>query len=92
MNYIISILLVLLIALQYDLWVGKGSIIEVRELEATLALQNQENQRLEERNDALKAEVLDLKNGLEAIEERVRTELGMIKKDETFFHVIEKKN
>ncbi len=92
MNYIISILLVLLIALQYDLWVGKGSIIEVRELETALAMQKQENQHLKERNDALKAEVLDLKNGLEAIEERVRTELGMIKKDETFFHVIEKKN
>ena len=91
MNYIITILLVLLIALQYDLWVGKGSISEVRQLEAALELQVKENQHLNERNDALKAEVLDLKNGLEAIEERVRTELGMIKKDETFFHVIEKK-
>lgn len=91
MNYIITILLVLLIALQYDLWVGKGSIVEVRQLEAALELQVKENQHLNERNDALKAEVLDLKNGLEAIEERVRTELGMIKKDETFFHVIEKK-
>ncbi len=91
MNYIITILLVLLIALQYDLWVGKGSIAEVRQLEAALELQVKENQHLNERNDALKAEVLDLKNGLEAIEERVRTELGMIKKDETFFHVIEKK-
>ena len=91
MNYIITILLVLLIALQYDLWVGKGSIAEVRQLEAALELQIKENQHLNERNDALKAEVLDLKYGLEAIEERVRTELGMIKKDETFFHVIEKK-
>ena len=91
MNYIITILLVLLIALQYDLWVGKGSIVEVRQLEAALEQQKEDNQLLKERNDALKAEVLDLKNGLEAIEERVRTELGMIKKDETFFHVIEKK-
>ena len=91
MNYIITILLVLLIALQYDLWVGKGSIAEVRQLEAALELQIKENQHLNERNDALKAEVLDLKYGLEAIEERVRTELGMIKKGETFFHVIEKK-
>jgi len=91
MNYIISILFILLIALQYDLWVGEGSISEVRKLEAALALQAGENQQLKERNDALKAEVLDLKNGLDAIEERVRTELGMIKKDETFFHVIEQK-
>lgn len=91
MKYIISILLVLLIALQYDLWVGKGSIIEVRQLESTLAQQANENKQLKERNDALKAEVLDLKKGLDAIEERVRTELGMIKQDETFFHVIEKK-
>ncbi|MCW8931507.1 MAG: cell division protein FtsB [Gammaproteobacteria bacterium] len=91
MNYIITILLVLLIALQYDLWVGKASIVEVRKLEAALELQAADNQRLKERNDALKAEVLDLKNGLEAIEERVRTELGMIKQNETFFHVIEKK-
>ncbi len=91
MNYIITILLVLLIVLQYDLWVGKGSIAEVRQLESALELQSVENQHLKERNDALKAEVLDLKNGLEAIEERVRTELGMIKEDETFFHVIEKK-
>lgn len=91
MNYIISILLVLLIALQYDLWVGKASIVEVRQLESALKKQTSENLLLKERNDALKAEVLDLKNGLEAIEERVRTELGMIKQDETFFHVIEKK-
>ena len=91
MNYIITILLVLLIALQYDLWVGKASIVEVRQLESELESQALENHKLEERNDALKAEVLDLKHGLEAIEERVRTELGMIKQDETFFHVIEKK-
>ncbi len=91
MNYIITILLILLIALQYDLWVGKGSIVEVRKLESALQLQSNENKQLKERNDALKAEVLDLKNGLEAIEERARTELGMIKYDETFFHVIEKK-
>ncbi len=91
MNYIISILLVLLIALQYDLWVGKASIAEVRQLESALKKQTKENLHLKERNDALKAEVLDLKNGLEAIEERVRTELGMIKQDETFFHVIDKK-
>ncbi len=91
MNYIISILLILIVLLQYDLWVGKASISEVKQLELALNQQAKENQRLNERNDALKAEVLDLKKGLEAIEERARTELGMIKQEETFFHVIEKK-
>ncbi|MCP3850131.1 MAG: cell division protein FtsB [Gammaproteobacteria bacterium] len=91
MNYIISILLILIVLLQYDLWVGKASISEVKQLELALNQQAKENQSLNERNDALKAEVLDLKKGLEAIEERARTELGMIKQEETFFHVIEKK-
>ena len=91
MNYVLVLLIVLFAALQYDLWVGKGSIVEVKELEAAVALQTKENQNIRERNDALQAEVLDLKNALNAIEERARTELGMIKSNETFFHVIEKK-
>jgi len=90
MNYVLVFLILLFIALQYDLWVGKGSIVEVKELEAAIALQINENQRLRDQNDALQAEVVDLKNGLNAIEERARTELGMIKSNETFFHVIEK--
>jgi cell division protein FtsB len=92
MNYIISILLIILVTLQYDLWVGEGSIVEVRKLESAIELQTRENQILRERNDALQPEVLDLKHGLSAIEERVRTEMGMIKDDETFFHVIENKS
>ena len=92
MNYVLVLLILLFTALQYDVWVGKGSIVEVKELEASIALQVNENQRLRDRNDALQAEVLDLKNGLNAIEERARTELGMIKNNETFFHVIEKKH
>jgi cell division protein FtsB len=91
MNYVISLVLFLLIVLQYDLWVGKGSIVEVRQLESALIQQTSRNKQLRERNDALGVEVLDLKKGLEAIEERVRMELGMIKQDETFFHVIENK-
>jgi len=91
MNYVIVLLLFLLTILQYDLWVGKGSIHEVRLLETAIQLQEQENLRLKERNDALQAEVLDLKHGLEAVEERARTELGMIRNNETFFHVIETK-
>lgn len=91
MNYVITLLLILLVVLQYDLWVGKGSIHEVRQLESAIQLQSGENQRLQERNDTLRAEVQDLKIGLEAIEERARTELGMIQANEIFFHVIETK-
>ncbi|MDX2505521.1 MAG: cell division protein FtsB [Gammaproteobacteria bacterium] len=91
MNYVIVILLTLIVLLQYDLWVGKGSIHEVRQLESAIRLQEEENFHLQERNEALRAEVVDLKKGLEAIEERARTELGMIQKNETFFHVIETK-
>lgn len=91
MNYFIALLLTLLVLLQYDLWVGEGSISEVKRLESAVQRQTEENRQLQERNNALKAEVLDLKNGLDAIEERVRTELGMINKNEIFFHVIEKK-
>jgi len=91
MNYIIAILLVLILILQYDLWVGKGSVYDVRQLETAIQLQAAENKVLRERNDALQAEVIDLKDGLDAIEERARTELGMIQKDEVFFHVTESK-
>ena len=91
MNYIIAILLVLILILQYDLWVGKGSVYDVRQLETAIQLQEAENKVLRERNDILQAEVIDLKDGLDAIEERARTELGMIQKDEVFFHVTESK-
>lgn len=88
MKLINLILIVLLVMLQYRLWAGQGSIVEVRELEARKAMQLEENQKLEERNLSLGAEVLDLKQGLEAIEERARSEMGMIGSDETFFRII----
>ncbi|MCU7835842.1 MAG: cell division protein FtsB [gamma proteobacterium symbiont of Taylorina sp.] len=91
MNYVIALLLILLVVLQYDFWVGKGSIHEARQLEVAIQGQKKENQQLRERNDALQAEVIDLKDGLDAIEERARTELGMIQKNEVFFHVTETK-
>ena len=79
----------LLLALQYPLWLGKGSWMKVRELDRSLAEQRQGNARLKERNDALDAEVRDLKQGTEAIEERARLELGMVRKDEIFYQVVE---
>ena len=74
-------------ALQYPMWLGKGGWLSVRELDRQLAVQQEENARLKSRNDALDADVRDLKNGFEAIEERARTELGMVKQDEVFFQL-----
>jgi cell division protein FtsB len=88
---ILSILLAtLLVAIQYPLWFGKGGWLRVRELDKQLAAQHEVNARLKGRNDALDAEVRDLKQGTEAVEERARMELGMIKKDETFYQVVRK--
>ena len=89
MKAIISILVVLLLLLQYKLWFGDGSVVEVRELERAIAAQREENESLRERNRALEAEVNDLKTGLDAIEERARSELGMIREGETFYQVVE---
>ncbi len=74
--------------LQFTLWFGKGGIREVRILERTVAEQQAETGALKERNQALAAEVLDLKQGMEAIEELARSEMGMIKDGELFFQVI----
>ncbi len=82
-------LLLILLSLQYKLWVGDGSLAEVWQLKQALVLQKEENAALRERNKALAAEVEDLKTGLEAIEERARNELGMIKDGETFYQVLD---
>lgn len=85
----IAFLVVLFVILQYRLWVGDGSLAEVQRLREGIALQQSENGQLRERNAALDAEVSDLKQGLIAVEERARAELGMIKEGETFFQIIE---
>ena len=82
------ILATFLVALQYPLWIGKGSWLRVWELDRNLAVQKEQTAKLKARNDALDAEVRDLKEGLEAVEERARLELGMIKKDEVFYQVV----
>ncbi len=89
MKTLIAILTVLLVLLQIKLWTGNGSIPKVWELQSTLELKQQEKKRSSERNQVLEAEVRDLKSGLEAVEERARLELGMIKQGETFYQVIE---
>ena len=85
------ILFVLIVLLQYSLWQGKGSWNRVWETSQKVASQKEANQKNEIRNGVLEAEVQDLKKGLVAIEERARSELGMIKQDETFFQVEIKK-
>lgn len=86
---LVAVLIVLLLWLQYKLWFGDGSMMEAWQLERALEEQRRENAELRERNQALRAEVDDLKRGLEAIEERARSEMGMIKEGETFYQVIE---
>ena len=77
------------IILQYQLWLGEDSVRVLNNLDLELEAQIQLNSQLEERNSLLEIEVHDLKNGLEAVEERARSELGMIAEGETFFMVID---
>ncbi len=88
----ITLVLSLLIAwLGFALWAGKGGLKEVWELDSQLKAHQQTNRELAARNAELDAEVRDLKQGLEALEERARSELGMIKKNEVFFQLTEKR-
>ncbi|MDH4149580.1 MAG: cell division protein FtsB [Betaproteobacteria bacterium] len=80
----------LILLIQYPLWLGKGGLLRVWETEQKIELQRETNRRLQARNAALDAEVLDLKQGLEAVEERARSELGMIRRDEIFFQVLDR--
>ena len=82
------VLVVLIGLLQYPLWLGKGSWLQVWEFGRQLTTQQEINEKLKTRNAALDAEVRDLKQGYEAIEERARTELGMIRQDEIFFYIL----
>ncbi len=83
------LLTVLLLLLQYRLWFSHDGLPAVLHLHRDVAIQRQDNAKLEERNQVLTAEVQDLKSGLDAVEERARSELGMIKEGETFFQIIE---
>jgi cell division protein FtsB len=89
MRILVAILLILLLVLQYDLWVGDGSLATVWHLQKEVDTQQLENTYLKERNETLAAEVKDLKTGLDAIEERSRNDLGMIKEGETYIQVVE---
>jgi cell division protein FtsB len=88
MKFVAAGLLTLLVLLQYRLWFGDGSVREVAQLQSQIDAQEQQNARLRERNRTLAAEVQDLKKGTTAIEERARTDLGMVGKSETFYQVV----
>jgi len=90
MNWPTLVLVVLIALLQYPLWLGKGGWLHVWDYDRQLQAQREGNQKLEQRNAALDAEVRDLKSGYEAIEERARYELGMIKEGEIFVQVPQK--
>lgn len=89
MRWLTLLLVTLILALQYPLWLGKGSWLRVWEVDRELARQKETSQKLKARNASLDADVRDLKQGYEAIEERARSELGMVKRDEIFFQVLE---
>lgn len=91
MRFIAAILAILVLALQYRLWASDGGMREVWRLESEIAAQRAENEQLKERNRTLIAEVQDLKQGKLAIEERARTDLGMIRSNESFYQVMESK-
>ena len=84
------LLLAIIALLQYPLWLGKGGWLRVWEVDRQLTAQREVNQKLEQRNAGLDAEVRDLKLGYEAIEERARYELGLVKPDEIFVQVPQK--
>ena len=83
--WLFVVLILLLAGLQYRLWVGEGSLAHVKNLQQQIAEQKGENERLLERNRILEAEVMELKRGMETVEERARQELGMVKEGETLY-------
>lgn len=91
MKWLLAILCVLLLGLQFRLWFGDGNLPSVWALQRSIAEQQASNQLLIDRNDALRAEVDDLKQGTSALEERARSEMGMVKRGETFFLLPEEK-
>ena len=90
MKLLAGILGALIVIIQLPLWLGKGGWLRVWELDQQVAAQAAQNARLEARNAGVAAEVRDLKQGLEAVEERARYELGLVRPDEVFFQIVEK--
>ncbi|MFT6029450.1 MAG: cell division protein FtsB [Oleiphilaceae bacterium] len=92
MKLLWSVMLLVILGLQYRLWIGDGSYAAVWLLEDKVELQISKNKILENRNNRLNEEVLDLKSGYEVIEERARFDLGMIRRNESFYMVVTSSN
>jgi cell division protein FtsB len=91
MKWLLAVLIIFFATLQYRLWWGEGSFAQAKKLEREIKQQQAENDRMRERNRILDVEVKDLKLGADSVEERARNDIGMIKKDETFFMIPAKK-
>ena len=90
MKILAGILGALIILIQYPLWLGKGGWLRAWEVDRQVDAQRAKNRQLQQRNATLEAEVRDLKQGSEAIEERARHDLGMVRNDEVFFQIVDK--
>ena len=90
MRGLLVVLVLLLAAVQYGVWFGRGGMRDVSHTREQIAAQTTRNQQLEMRNQGLAAEVADLKDGMEAVEELARSEMGMIREGEVFFQLVEK--
>ena len=88
MKWLAAALAVVVLLLQYRVWLSEDGVREVARLERAVAAQRTANEQLAERNQQLAAEVRDLKTGMDALEERARSELGMIARNETFYQVV----
>jgi len=89
LRYIVYGLLVLLIAIQYPLWIGKGGWLHVYQMDKEVQAQQQKNQELEKRNSKIAGDVNDLRQGTRAVEERARIEHGMVKENETMVQIVQ---
>ena len=89
MKILYASLIIIFVILQFQLWLGEDSVRELNMLQTELDAQRATNSVLEERNRLLEIEVVDLKTGLEAVEERARSELGMIEEGETFYLLVD---
>lgn len=89
MKTVLVMLLCVLVLLQVRLWTGGGSIADIARLNRAIAEQDEQNAGLQARNQVLMDDVSDLRNGLDSIEERARNELGMIRRGETFYLIVE---
>ena len=89
MRMIIGLLILAVISLQYKLWLGDGSVLQLKRVQKQLTSQEEENKRLLARNHAMEADILELKSGEQSLEEQARYELGMIKDGEVYYYFLD---